>query len=40
MTKKHSLFFQILLFGKLFCFSDKNRFKFEDIIILRMKPAE
>ena len=26
MIKKHSLFFQILLLGKSFCFSAKNRF--------------
>ena len=26
MIKKHSLFFQILLLGKSFCFSAKDRF--------------
>ena len=40
MIKKHSLFFQILLFGKLFCFSDKNTFSFDDIIFLRMIPGK
>ena len=35
--KKHSLLFQILPFGKLYCFSDKNWFQFDDIIFLRMK---
>ena len=40
MIKKHSLLFQVLLFGKLFCFSDKNRFYFDCIIFLRMKPGK
>ena len=26
IIKKYSLFFKVLLFGKLFCFRDKNRF--------------
>ena len=37
IIKKYSLFFQVLLFGKSFCFSDKNRFYFENIIFLRME---
>ena len=35
-VKKQSLFFQVLLFGKSFRFSDKNRFCF-DIIFLRIE---
>ena len=37
MIKKYSLLFQVLLFGKLLCFSNKNRFSFNDIIFLWMK---
>ena len=39
MIKKYSLFFQVLLFGKLIYFSDENRFQYDDIIFLRMKPG-
>ena len=39
MIKKHSLFFEVVLFGKLLCFSHKNRFYFGDNIFLRMKPG-
>ena len=40
MIKKHSMFFQVVLLGKLSCFSDKNRFYFDDIIFLKMKPGK
>ena len=36
MIKKHSLFFQVVLFGKLLCLSDKDRFYFDDIIVKMM----
>ena len=39
MIKKHSLFFQVVLFEKL-CFSDKNMSYFDDIIFLRMKQGK
>ena len=37
MIKKYSSFFQLLLFGKSFSFSDKSRFYFDNIIFLRME---
>ena len=40
MIKKYSLFFLVLLFGKLIYFSDENRFQYDDIIFLRMKPGK
>ena len=40
MIKKYSLFFSNIIFGKLFCFNEKNRFWFDDIIFLMMKPGK
>ena len=40
MIKKYSLFFSNITFGELFCFSGKNRFWFDDIIFLMMKPGK
>ena len=37
MIKKCILFFQVLLFGKSFHFSDQNKFYFDNIIFLRIK---